>query len=219
MSAIVAGLGQHRLGIGAILNGHVAELILVGGEVGVAEIAEAVGIAGHAVHQRIVVGARLHVVALALGLADDRLGEELERARVVVGRIENDLPGGPRGVDVLPGLDLAPGCPDRFQLVDGERLDEVVLGVDDQRDPVVADQESRPLDALRLGLGFFIGLGRARGVDDVDFALRIALKPPPVPWLSTTTVISGSTLVERLLGGLADPEDRARAVDDDPVAG
>ena len=112
-------------------------------------------------------------------------------------------------------LTLLPGAQIDLQLLDGERLDEVVLGVHDQGDPIVADHESRPLDALCLGLRFFIGLGRARGVDDVDLALQIAREAAAGPMVVHDHRDFGIDAVERLLRRLADPEHRARAVDDD----
>ena len=84
------------------------------------------------------------------------------------------LRSGQAGSTSFQVLTLALGLPDALELLDGERLDEVVLGVDDQGDPVVADEEPRPLDPLSLGLRLLVGLGRARGVDDVDLALKIA---------------------------------------------
>ena len=87
------------------------------------------------------------------------------------------LRSGQAGSTSFQVLTLLLGRPDRLQLLDDQRLDEVVLGVHDQRDPVVADQEPGPLDSLRLGLRFLVGLGRPRGVDDVDLALEIAAEP------------------------------------------
>ena len=70
-------------------------------------------------------------------------------------------------------ITLLSGCPDRLELLDGERFDEVVLGIDDQRDSVVSNQKSRPVDPLCFRLRFLGGLGLPRGIDDVDFALHI----------------------------------------------
>ena len=55
----------------------------------------------------------LDVIALVLGLAHDRFGEELKCPRILVGRIQDDRAVGPGGVDILPGLNLARRRPDQ----------------------------------------------------------------------------------------------------------
>ena len=65
LSAMVSGLGSTGWAIGAILDGHGAELVFVGGVVGVAKVAQAIEVTGHAVDQRVVVGALLDVLTLA----------------------------------------------------------------------------------------------------------------------------------------------------------
>ena len=61
-----------------------------------------------------------------------------------------------------------------LELLDGEDLHEVVLGIEDDRDAVVADDEAGPLESLLLGLRLLLGLGRAGGIDDVHLALQVA---------------------------------------------
>src|SRR5262249_35127747 len=153
----------------------------VGGVVGITEIAQPVEVARHALDQRVVVGAGLHVVALAARSADDGFGEELKGARVAVGAVQDNLPVRPGGIHIAPGLDLAARLPDRLELRDAQRRDEVVAGVDDQRDTVVADQKASPVDPLGLGLGLFLGLGGPRGVDNVYFALQVAAETAAGP--------------------------------------
>ena len=213
LSAMVTGLGKTRRCAGTVLDGDGPELILVVREVGVTEIAHAVGIPGHAIDERVVIGTWLDVVALALGLADNRLGEKLERSGVVIRRVKNDVTRRPGGVDVLPGFDFASRGPDRFQLLDRQRFHEIVLGIDDQRDPVVADEESGPINTLLLGLGLFVWLGRTRGVDDIDLTLQITAKTAPGPVLVDDHRDIRIHASEPLLGGLADADHRARAVD------
>src|SRR5271157_2290843 len=209
------GTGQHGFGLGTVLNRDGPQPPLVGGIVGVAKVTHTVRVIGDAVHERVVVRALLHVVALALRLADDRLGEELERSRVVVGGVENDLAVGPGGIEVLPGLDAGAGLPELLELVDGERLHECVLGIDHHGDAVVADEEPRPLDPPGLGLRLLVRLGCARRVDDVHLALEVATEPAAGPMIVHDHGDIRIDRLERFLGGLADPIHGAGPIHDD----
>ena len=125
---------------------------------------------------------------------------------------------GQDGIEVFPGLDGRTGLPERLELVDGERLDEGILGVDHQSDAIVADEEPRPLDPLGLGLGFLVLLGRSRGVHDVHLALEITAEAAAGPMVVHHHGDVGIDRLESFLSGLADPEDRARPVHNDRPA-
>ena len=68
---------------------------------------------------------------------------------------------------------------------------------------------------LALGLRFLVRLGVAGGVDDVDLALKVAAEAAAGAVVVDDHRDVGLDRAEALLRGLADPEDRARPVDDD----
>ncbi len=148
------------------------ELVLVLDVVRVAEVAEPVDVARHALHQDVVVLGRGEVAAARLRLADHRLGEVVERAGVGAGAEQLDRRVRPGRVHLVPAGDLAlrARLPHLLELGHGEGLDEVVLRVDDDGERVERDRQLEVLDAGLLAVRHLLLEDRPRGVRDVGFA-------------------------------------------------
>ena len=164
------GFARGDGGLAVLLDdGQGLELVLVLGVVGIAEVADGVHVAGHALHQHVVVFRRGEVAAAGLGLADDGFGEVVERARIGTGAEQLDRLVGPGRVDLVPAGDLAlgRGLPHLLQLGHGGLLQAGVLGVDDHGECVVRHRQLEVLDAGGLAVFHFRLGDRARGVGDV----------------------------------------------------
>ena len=101
------------------------------------------------------------------------------------------------------------------QLGDGQAVDPVVVGVDDDGEAVVGDGDLDELDAVRGADFGFGGLDRARGVGDVGLADAEALEAAAGAGDADGDAHVGVEDAE--LGGhrLGDREDGAGAVDGD----
>src|SRR5215211_101009 len=174
---IVAGLDRLGGGLDArgALLGDLDDLqaFLVVLVVGEAEVAPGVGLALDALDQGVVVGGggvvAARLLAALLGVAQDLLVEEVVGAGLGVGAEDGDLLVGELGVDLVPGRGPAL-LEDLGQLLEGQGVDELVLGGADHGQPVQADAELLVLDALGLAGGLLLVLDGAGGVGDVGLA-------------------------------------------------
>src|SRR5690606_28281635 len=80
------------------------------------------------------------------------------------------------GSNVRPVRDTTVGSPDAGELVDGQVIDEVVLGRDDNRDAVVGHIEPVPWNTVLLCQRGFFFLDLARCIGDCDLTVREALE-------------------------------------------
>src|SRR5215210_4938703 len=150
------------------LNLERLEPLLVLLEVAEAEVSQGVRVAGHTLNQHVVVLAGLVVRPALLLLADSSFGEELEGTRLGAGAVEVDLLLGPLGAHLVPGGDLAVRVelPERLELVERYVVREVVLGVDHDRDAVLAYREFDKLDAVLLTVLLLLIVDRTGSVRD-----------------------------------------------------
>src|SRR5690606_29587896 len=134
VGAVRDGLDARANGAGAGIDRDRLQRVLVLFVVGEAEVAEGIRAAGDALDQHVVDLARGVVGADLTILAEDLLVEVVGgsggRARTVqLDRLLREV-----GSNVRPVRDTTVGSPDAGELVDGQVLDEVVLGRDDNRD-------------------------------------------------------------------------------------
>src|SRR6266545_470528 len=172
--------GGDRLGGGLDARGallgdlDVLQAFLVVLVVGVAEVAPGVGLALDALDQGVVVGgggvvaARLE--AAGVGVTENLLVEEVVGARLGVGGEDGDLLAGEAGVDLVPGLGAA-FLEDLGELLEGQRVQELVLGRGDDGQAVEPDAELLVLDVLARAGSLLLVLDRAGGVGDVGLAV------------------------------------------------
>src|SRR5690606_32447638 len=147
----------------------------------VPEVPERVPVAGHALHQDVVVLTGLVVGPAGARFPVDDLGEVVEGAGVRARSVEPDLLGRPLRTDVAPGPDGRPGAPDPSQVVDTQACHEVVGRVHDHGHAVDRDAQldvPDPRGTARLDL---TGADVTRRTGEVGLARAKALEATARP--------------------------------------
>ena len=161
--------GRYRLTL-LVDDRHCPQLVLVLDVIGEAEVAQRVGVARDALHQHVVVLRGGEVAARGLRLADHRLGEVIEGARIGARPEEIHRPVGPRRVDLGPAHHLALGgwLPHLLQFRDRQLLEERVLRIDHHGEGVEGYRQFVEPDPGRLAIVHFLLGDRPRGAGHVD---------------------------------------------------
>src|SRR5918997_1472583 len=218
---VIAGADGLLGGLDAVHGEHF-ERVLVDRVVGVTEVAERVRVARDALHEHVVVLARLVVRAVDLLLVTHNdLVEELVGAGLGAGTVETQLPGWPLGTHLVPLRDLSLGgrLPHRLELLACYVGRPVVLGVDHDRDAVEGHRDLYELDSVLLAhrhlLGHVYGPG---SVGDLGVALAERLEAVAGAGAADLDARVRVLLQEQLRRRLGDRLHRAGALDAD-IAG